>query len=263
MLFFSGTPKELIVEQINTLNNPLIPFTKDNLYFGRPHLESDGSSTVPCVGMLDSEYTGYSSVRYKRINLTTAYDERPVLKAIVSATIHKMLPAIVRELGLSLTPEDVVDGSVTIMNPGEEVNIVIKTSPKSLAYSGSFIIRYLRIRQPLVQVVLSKQIEELKHIPTPADEKRSLTMAMYGIDFSPYSKDLAAWFGTFRNIDLAKQAAAENGFPNWPTPEVDSVSDVSTKSEPKANQLFDRVIIQKDVEIDGFAGDAYFHYNLV
>jgi hypothetical protein len=262
MAIFTGDPRDLALSQLNAANNPAIPFTKENLFFGKPAINPDGTSTVPCVGVLSSEYSLYSSFKFRRINLSKAFDSAPVVKAVVAETIHEMLPAISRELGLTFTANDIVDGAMTIMNPGEEANIVLKALPKSLGYTGSFIIRYLRTRQMLSNAVKNTVLDELKHLPEIPEDKRSLEMAMYSMDFTANKADLRTWGSYWYDYNRVKLVAEANGFPNWPSPIVNGVADYATKDYPLANPAFDRVIVQKEVSIDGFSGDGFFHYNL-
>lgn len=91
MTIFTGSPKDLVLSQINAANNPMIPFTEENLFFGNPRLDTDGSSIVPIAGVLASDYADYSFVKYRRINLTTAFDSVPVVKAVSAETVHEML----------------------------------------------------------------------------------------------------------------------------------------------------------------------------
>lgn len=262
MTIFTGSPKDLVLSQINAANNPTIPFTKENLFFGTPRLDVDGSSIVPIAGVLASEYSDYSSVNYRRINLTNIFDSPPSVKAVIAETLHEFLPTMSRELGLSLGTDDIVDADMLVINPGEEVNIEVIATKKSLAYTGKFIVRWMRIRQALSIAIKNNSLSELNHLPALPADKRSLEMAMYAIDFTPYTADLRLWGSNWWFPDKVKEIAAINGFPNWPTAEVNGVRDSATSAEPLANKAFARVIIQKNVVVGNFKGDAYFHYNL-
>lgn len=167
-----------------------------------------------------------------------------------------------RELGLSLTTDDIVDADMTLINPGEQANIELISTKKSLAYTGKFIVRWMRIRLALAIALKKNELPELNHLPALPADKRSLEMAMYAIDFTPYTADLRLWGSNWWFPDKVKEVAAVNGFPDWPTAEVNGVRDSSTAAEPLANKAFARVIIQKNVVVGNFKGDAYFHYNL-
>jgi len=262
MSIFTGSPKDLVLSQINAANNPTIPFTEENLFFGTPRLDTDGSSIVPVAGVLASPYSDYSFVKYRRINLTTVFDSVPVFKAVVAETIHEMLPAISKELGLTFGVDDIVDSDMVSINPGEEVNIELVSTKRSLAYTGKFVVRWMRIRLALAIATKNNSLGELNHLPALPADKRSLEMAMYAIDFTPYTADLRLYGSNWWFPDKAKEVAAMNGFPDWPTAEVNGVRDSATSAEPLANKAFARVIIQKNVVVGNFKGDAYFHYNL-
>lgn len=262
MSIFTGSPKDLVVAQINAANTPVIPFTKENLFFGNPRIDTDGFSIVPVAGVLATEYSDYSFVKYRRINLSAIFDSVPVFKAVSAETVHEMLPNIARELGLSLTVDDIVDADMTQINPGEEVNIYLISKSSSLAYSGRFTARWQRKREALDIAVKNTTLGELNHLPILPADKRSLEMAMYSIDFTASRTSLRVTGKSWLLPEEVRTIAARNGFPNWPTAEVNAVRDSSTVDEPLSNKTFARVAIQKNVVVGDFKGDAYFHYNL-
>lgn len=262
MAIFANDTRELVLNRLNAANTPVIPFTKNNVYFGIPKLETDGTSTVHIAGVLGSEYGDYSSVKYRRINFTKAFDSVPNIRAVYAPTLHELLPALSIELGLPLNPEDIVDSDISLLNPGEEVNIEIMATPGSLSYTGKFITKYQRLRLALSVALAKNELDELNHLPAIPEEQRSLTMAMYSIDFTVDKQWLRLWGNNWWYPDKVKEIAAQNGFPNWPSAVLNTVRDSSTKDEVLSNKSFDRVIIQKNVTVGSFTGDAYFHYNL-
>lgn len=262
MAIFTNSPKELILSSLNAGNSPVFPFTKDNVYFGIPKEGSNGLATVAVAGVLGSEYRDYSYVNYRRINLSKAFESIPVVKAVYAPTLYELLESMSTELGLVFLPEDIVNRDISFLNPGEEVNIEFVSKPTSLSYLGKFVVKYQRLRKTLVAALPTTTLNELNHLPTASFEKRSLEMAMYGIDFSADAVNLRLWGNTWWYSDKLKQTALKNGFPNWPTAGYNDCRDSSTKDEPFANKSFDRVVIQKNVSLDNYTGDAYFHYNL-
>lgn len=264
MSLLSATPKELVLSLINSNNELPVPLTGENLYFGKPRMDADGLTTIlPTVAVLGEQYEGYVDFRYNRINLTTAYDERPVLRAVGEATIYRMLPVINRALGLSLTEDDVLDADVALVEGGEEVNINVVAKASSVGYRGSFLIRFRRLRPMLNTIVLDTALDERKQPAGVVPGKVLLPMAMYNIDFTADRASLATtWNQYWYNIAAVQQLAAENGFPDWPPPEPNGVTTYVAKNHPLANPNFDRVAIQKNVVGPTYAGDAYFHYNL-
>lgn len=262
MAIFASNTRELVLARLNAVNSPAIPFTKDNVYFGIPKIETNGISTVPIAGVLSSEYGQYSSVKYHRINFSKAFDSVPVVRAVYAPTLHELLPSLSIELGLPMTAEDVVNSDISILNPGEEVNVEIIATPGSLSYAGRFIVKYQRLRMMLSAALAKNTLNELNHLPAIPDGQHSLTMAMYAIDFTADKQDLRLWGNNWWYPEKVKTIAAQNGFPNWPSAALNTVRDASTKDEPLANKSFDRVAIQKNVTVGGFTGDAYFHYNL-
>lgn len=264
MGILTDSPKALLVSQINATNSPTIPFTLENLYFGNPSQQPDGMSNIPIGGFLGSEYIGYSNVRTKRINLSTAVGAVPVVKSTTARTIHELLPTLSVELGFPFSKEDIKDSSIASVGVGQEANIELVAAKGSLTYYGKFIAKYQRIRILLSVALAKNSLIELRQLPTIPASRRSLEMIMYSIDFTDYKTDLKVNNKTNNWVTpvKVKAAAMANGFTDWPTAVNYQVRDVATRDEPTANKAFERVVIQTSVDIDGYNGSAYFHYNL-
>jgi hypothetical protein len=268
MSLLSATPKQAVLSRINALNALPVPLTTDELYLGHPRAAPDGINTiVPTTAQLGGDYVGYRDLTYKRINLTTLFDERPVIKALGAPTLVQMLPVINKWLGLDLTADDVIDAPLSL-GSGEQVNIQVKAQPNSYGYTGSFIIQYYRTRPYLVWVVRKMTALDVLVPDTGAQTgKQSVTMALWNEDFTNYVADgtlkVNAANTYWANLTQMKALMDEYGYANWPTPAINGVTDFATNKVPTANQNYDRVIIQKAVVGDTYAGDAYFHYNLV
>lgn len=255
--------KEKIFSLVNQANTVPVPLTEKNLYFGKPRLAVDGVNTLlPTVAVLGEEYEGYVTLQYKRISLNKMFgDIRPILADVGGATLHDMLPAINKYLGLQLTKNDVLNQNTGFVGVGEQVNIDIRADPKSISYSGNFIMRFLRVRPFMNRVILKRELPLLSFPIDPADGKASLSMATWGFDFSDDTQSLLNGWNYWYNLKAVKDLMEIYGFPNWPAPVIDGVSTYQTKNYPTANQNFDYVIIQKDVVVGNYKGDAYFHYN--
>lgn len=255
--------KEKILTLINSVNDVPVPLTEKNLYFGKPRLAVDGINTLlPTVAVLGEEYEGYVDLQYKRLSFNKIFgDTRPILADVGAKTLHEMLPAINKCLGLRLTENDVLNQNTGFVGVGEQINIDIRASEKSFAYVGNFVMRFLRTRPPLKNIILKRKLPELSYPIDPIDGKASLTMATWGLDFSEDTEALKNGWYYWYDLNAVKMLMEQFGFPNWPAPVINGVSDYATSQIPTSNKAFDRVIIQKDVVVGNYKGDAYFHYN--
>lgn len=263
MTLLAQTPAQIILGNVNSSNTLPVALSEENLYFGRARLDADGVTTIlPTVGKLGSEYTDYADLRYRRIDFSKIIDVRPLIETVGVPTLHDMLPVINQKLGLNLLPSDVENIGIQLVNPGEEVNLVIKATPGGIGYVGNFVIKYRRKRPLLSSVVKKQDLDRLNHPIPVALQKHSLTALMWSLDFTADRSIIAVNKGAWLYQTAVRDLMILNGFPDWPAAEINGVKDYATRDVPTANQAFDRVVIQTNVSIDTFYGDAYFHYNL-
>ena len=251
--------------QINDANPSLpIPLLEKDLYFGKVQQAKDaeGRIKLPTVSMYDSEFEGYATFQYERINLTNVFGSvRPVVKAVGSSTLHDMLPQISKGLGMTIKPEDVINVDVNWLGGSEAVNIEIIAKPNSPGFEGRIIITYQRIRPLLSNVVKSRSLDVLHHIQEDPD-KRSTDILTWGIDFTEHIDEFAIYGTWWRDGAAVQRVMAEWGFANWPAPWGGrTLKNYKTADVPQANKKFTNVIIQTDVVGADYAGKGYFHYN--
>lgn len=263
MFLLPGGSEKALVDAINQANVSLTPLAPGDLYFGKItyHNPKDGSVDVPAVAVIGSQFEGYIKLNYDRLNLGKAYGTiKPKVRRPGYPTLHRLLPAINEVLGLSLTPDDVADVPITWLAENEQVNIPIVAKPSSLGFEGQFLVEYTRVRHNLADLAV-KDLTALKHPIEPSLGKRSLAMATWSLDFTDDQKSLSLSQGQWSNPSAVVDLMALYGFDNWPQAEPKALKVQATKDVPRANQKYTSVIIQKDVSIGDFVGDAYFHYN--
>lgn len=270
MALFTGTPQDRLIALINQANPHLpAPISESNIYLGGARLASnatDGmSSVVPTVGMLGTLYEGYQDFSYKRINLSKAYDQIPVMKSVGAGDLYSMLDIVNQFLGLNLTQQDVVNTDVAYIDSGAAVNINIQTLPTSLGYTGSMLLEFMRIRPLLSDAIFnpSLNVQTYDNVD-PTQNKRDIGMQMWNVDFSPFLSSLGVLNnGTWSNPTAVKAAIqTQFGYTDWPTAAAGTVSTVATAKYPGANTSFDRVAVQTKVVGGTYVGTALFHYNL-
>lgn len=251
--------------QINEVNPELpIPLEEGDLYFGRVQQakDVDGRIKLPTVSMYNSEFEGYATFQYERINLTNVFGGvRPVVKAVGSSTLHAMLPQISKALGITIAPEDVINVDVNWLGGSEAVNIELVAQPNSPGYEGRIIITYQRVRPLLSNVVKSRNLDVLKHIQADPN-KRSTDILTWGLDFTNEIDSFAIYSTWWRNAEAVQKVMADWGFPNWPAPWGGrTLKSYKTADVPQANKKFSNVIIQSDVVGADYAGNGYFHFD--
>jgi hypothetical protein len=267
MIINAQSSEAAVIAQINAMNTLPVTVDTDSVVFGTVTALTDGSGrvSVPVVANYDSEYEGGTVVNYKRLNLSQAYGGyRPTLSQIGYDSLHQMLPVINRYLGTKFDERDIIDVSLSWLQNNDRLNIQITAANNSLGYEGSFILIYIKIRPELDVVISTKALPVLAH-PTDPTLGKNLHMAMWTLDFSGLDTTTLKLFYNEYWADHTSLAAlmADLGFASWPqgTAGGQDFTSSLTSAIPEANQAFTNVIIQKNVTLAGYSGDAYFYYN--
>lgn len=255
-----------IINQANP--NLPVPVASNNLYFGNARLTTnatDGAtSTVPTVGVLGSVYGGYVDFTYKRLNLSTIYDEIPIMSGVGASTLYGMLGIVNQFLGLNMTENDVVDTDVATLQDGASVNINIQSKPGSLGYTGALVLQYNRVRPPLYSAVRNNElnVQTYDNID-PTLLKRDIGMMMWNVDMSPYG--LASLVGSTKawknDATIAAIMKQQFNITDWPASVAKTLTDYATSQYTGANTAFERVIVQTGIVGSTYIGTALFHYN--
>lgn len=267
MNLLPGSSEDALITLVNQVN-PLLPqpLKAGELYFGKLKALTDGTGRVeiPAVTQYDSAYEGYVKFRYKRLNLSQAFGtSRPTLRDIGYPSLHQLLPVINKALGVNLNAADVIDTKIDWLGNNENINIQITATAESLGYEGGFVITFTRVRPMLTRVIGNKVMDVQKHPINPILNVQSLSMVTFSMDFTGEDAALQIWTATglWWNYWGLNAMMAARGFPNWPQAKRGDVMGYATKDLPEANKDFTNVIVQKDVTLAGYKGDAYFHYN--
>lgn len=264
MFLLPGGAEKALFDAINAANPSLpVPLTPDDLYLGKIAKVEGGTGevSIPTVAFFTSLYEGYRRFEYNRIDFGKVFGTiKPQIARVGFPTLFRLLPIINEELGLTLTERDVVDVPITWLGANEQVNILVITSENSLGYEGQFLIEYTRLRPEIHTAVLERSLEVLAHPVSPTLGKRSLSMMMYSLDFTKDDPKLKITNGLWANLNVVRQVMSQHGFDNWPQATTELLFR-STGQVPGSNKAFTHVIIQKDPDIPGHAGDALFHLN--
>lgn len=264
MNLLPGSSEAAVLALING-ENPQLPteLVEGDLYFGRPKTLPSGRVEIPAVAMYDSAYEGYLKLEYQRLSLTKAFGNiRPRIRAVGYPTLHQLLPVINKILGTTFVPSDIIDMDLSTVNLNENVNIKLTASLGSLGFEGWFTMTFTRIRPLLEEAVAIKSLNEMAHPIDPTSGLLSLSMHTYSVDFTGSDRELTVYpTGIWQNLSLLRTLMSSHGFDNWPQGKAGEVRLYATKDLPEANKDYTNVVVQRNLEIAGYAGDAYFHYN--
>lgn len=264
MSLIAGSSESALISLINQANTLQKPLVEGDLYYGVPKPLNDGLGTVrlPAVAMYDSDYEGYATFQYKRLNLAALFSGlKPKIAALGQPTLVRLLPTLNKALGLNLTERDVIDTQLSWLGGNEQVNIQITATPQSLGYEGVLIVQYTRVRPTLALVVKDKLLLQQRH-PQTNVAKRSVDMSTWGMDFTddrPNMKVIYTYW--YENQAKVNQIMAQRGFANWPNPVIRTIYTAATKDVPGSNPAFQFVTVQPFVDGPDYAGTAYLHFN--
>lgn len=263
MFLSPGTPLDALCTLANAANTMPFALSAKDLYAGKPKSLPDGSVELPVVTMYDSVYEGTVKLVYDRIDLSKVFSGiHPEIHSLGASSLHKLLPMISAALGIYLTPDDVVDVNLSWLGNNEQVNIQLLANPNSLGFTGTFIVKYNRVRPALNTSIRTKALNTLRHPIPPTPGTQSVDMLTWGIDFTDYkSRLIPGWIMGWTNLPTVQAVMAELGIPSFPDALPGKLLTRPTADVPESNKNFAFVMTQSDIVGPGYAGTAYLHYN--
>lgn len=275
---FSVTSEDLVRGLINS--QQLLPHqaTSANLIFGKPSELLDdvrGDTQVNVRGVQDSEFANLTTkVYYSRIDLGTLFsgDYQPTINGLSQASLYKLLPIINQSLGIHFTERDLEDIDIATLGEGRELTLELRAKPGSLAYKGFTTLIFKRDLVYLSDKITDDTLAALEHPDPIVEGAVSAGLLTWGKDFSEIQHLLSVgnfepWNrpGFTRLAELQEGLREVFGLGSWPGTDVseggkDSVSMHHTKDIPEANTDFEKVVIQRGINSNGYVGTAYFHF---
>jgi len=274
MLLVPGRGKDVILGLLNDAVEFPREVTSNDVFISPPKAVSSPNPTmveVKVIGLPDGPFEGAISVKYQRMDLTSAFgDIRPKLEGASSGSLHALLPLLSEKLGIQLYPEDILETDYSYIDPDEQVNLQLKADPKSLSYQGEGVIQFIRRRYQLSDVLATSKILDVVRFPGDSNTARQqVNMRTYSTDFTPYYNSVRR----HKSYNLPADPTAQRqvmlqlfGWANWPYGWDWQLYDFATSERPEANQDYDRVMIQSLAGSEPgrtYEGTAYFHYNVV
>lgn len=272
---FKRSGDDLIRDVINERRELPFDVTSSNLIFGQPADILD-STQVAIRGVQNSDYRIKPMViQYDKLDLAVLFNGnyRAEVTALGQSSLHRLLPAFNKALGINLTPADVENVDVTQLGEGNELTIELRAKPGSRAYKGFTRVTFNRRLIYIWDVIEERFFDELKHPDPLLANHRSAGLLTWGLDFSLIYRDLEvitrwlSWRGQYRYLTrLQNELEEKYGIENWPGNELSTTGrlrDYDTRNVPEANTDFQRVVVQTDIRANGYVGTAYFHYNRI
>ncbi|MNZ46943.1 hypothetical protein D3C78_646430 [compost metagenome] len=278
MAIFSLSPEEMVRDQINRANTPIIAFDSTNLILGKPGSLSNNpnaNTQVNVRGVRGEDYAGQVSIVYDRLDLGVLFrgDYRPEFSALGQSNLYRLLPELNKALGMNLTEADVGDIDLRLLDEGDQVTLEIHAKPGSLAYTGWVRVLFNRRQLMLTDVITVNEVTEYTHADPVLEGYQSVGLLTWGLDFTILRNELRVniygnqYKGSWVNeVALRTRLKDLYGIEEWPTLDTSpqslmTVRDYATKDHPDANRDFTRVVVQTHLRSNGYSGTAFFHYN--
>ncbi len=275
---YNVTSEDLVRGLINS--QQLLPHkaTDTNLIFGKPSELLDdvrGDTQVNVRGVQDSEFANLATkVYYSRIDLGTLFsgNYQPTINGLSQTSLHRLLPTINQSLGIRFTERDLEDVDIATMGEGRELVLELRAKPGSLAYKGFTTLVFKRDLVYLSDKIIDDTVTALSHPDPIVDGFVSAGLLTWGRDFSEIQHLLSVgnikpWDrpGFIHLKELQEALRDVFGIGSWPGTDTgeggtDTVSMHRTTEVPEANTDFEKVVIQRGIDSNGYVGTAYFHF---
>lgn len=183
-----------ILASINAKNGTF--FKSDDLLFGPGQAVADltpAPSTTKNSSVLlrvndGKPYSGQTRVFYDRLDFGQVFAHTPLntyakLRAFRPTTIHELVPALNDYYGLNITPLDIIDGPLELVNGVGQV--VIKANPRSIGWRGEFTVTIAPGDAKLEQWLTDTDLSGIEY-PSGQSQKGQAEAYSYRYDASKF-----------------------------------------------------------------------------
>lgn len=275
MSIYDKPSRDMLLDAINKQNGLTAnPLTWQQIAAGFPEVvQTPGAprdTRVLLYGLNGKGYKGTVSITYDRINMPVLF--RNLVPMVITNPVNKvseLLPFLNQRYGLSLEPDDIEDFSVADL--GESWVAEVKIREGSLAWSGSFPLRYAKFLPNLADLVTTVDLDAIV-APLTVNSKPQAEYVAYGYDWTELTKAFNQDWAFNRSITPQDVDALNEVVPLkfvWTsTPQPDEVNLFGARfkgtelvtPQSKYRQDFQRVAtIQLDAG-SNYAGSLYLHY---
>lgn len=207
-------PDKLLLKRFNEKNG--LALKSEQVVFTNPRdaklvdpvMAKNYNSVIDVVMQKNAPYDGVAVLFYNRINFAYEFANSRLLDLnylVVEEekTIHELIPALNRKLGLALVPEEVADKAFESI--GLFTTVQVQVLPGSKRYIGSFNINLMRRGGSFVPITLRNSVVDV----LDADRKAAAAKPDYPIYSLNYHIDYSSAAGVLRKL------GALLTYPNW------------------------------------------------
>lgn len=272
MALYSESQQQYLLDAINKENpDAVLPADLSNCIIGKPRaivkvLPTDPNTEITIRGRQRRGYNGSQTFRYTRLSLADLF--KNIVPIITLPGIYYMQQAVKNingRYGLNLVDDEVINYRIYSQSAS-----TLTTNGESLQWTGSARVIYKPGKWDLEELVANNILDVMSFPIDPEQDKKCATMLGYGIDFSEEGTflqtisngtlSLGPNFTSGRSAvlsDLMLQA----GLPAWDMKGA-KVSNVRPSQDPRANPMYDRVLVISNVFDLNVDGDWLLHYNI-
>ncbi|ANZ50328.1 putative virion structural protein [Erwinia phage vB_EamM_Phobos] len=267
----------MLLDTINIENNlQATPLTWDVIAAGYPELVTtpgaDRNTRVLLYGLYGQGYKGNVTITYNRLEMPVMF--RNVVPVVVTNPVDKLsdlLPFLNKKYGLSLIADDIVDQSVKDLGESWILDVVVK--PGSLAWTGTFRLRYAKFFPNLADVITDVDLSAIIAPFTVADKPQAEYVS-YGYDWTDLRQQFETDWAfnraiTAADVDMLNEivplkftyalpADAKEGEISLRGARYQGTAAVAAKSQH--NPDYRRVAVIKLATTSNYAGNLFFHY---
>lgn len=166
---YRQNPDKIVLDLINHDNETNLLLT--DVTFGTP-VKSDPEVnelevTLRVNAANGSIYSGYQDVIYNRVRMSFTVENEPGLQIEIGeeTTVHDLLPALNNAYGVQFTTDDLVDGAIPSLSPGDSAKLTLQAKPGSLVFYGEQDIDITMSLIPLDSVITVTTLDGLYNPP--------------------------------------------------------------------------------------------------
>lgn len=278
MPLYSKSQQQFLLDAINEVSpDAIMPADITNTTFGDPRaiaqvLPEDPNTEITLRGRQGRGYIGTQTYRYKRLSLNDLF--KNFVPQVTAPNAYGWLTTVAKKTafaqnlngryGLNLTADDIPDQYVYL----NEENVLTVNST-SVQYKGTIRFMSIRGKNNLEQLVLNDILDAIEHPIDPALDKRCATMLGYGVDFSDEVQLMQGLVTGSMSVganytsglsDALVASMVSRGLPSFDYTGA-KITQKLTSAEPRANKMFDRVLVISGLNDPQLAGDWLLHYN--
>ncbi|AFQ96608.1 putative virion structural protein [Erwinia phage vB_EamM_Stratton] len=277
MAIYSQSQRQYLFDAINAENpGAIMPMGLNNAIIGKPKVipttETGANTEIVIRGRQGRGYAGGQTFRYKRLSLNDLF--KNLVATVTSPQAYGWLNNDAKKLafvqnvnaryGLNLEAIDIPDVYVYLNNKNT-VNVLATC----VQYTGGITFNSVRGKNSLEEAILDDVLKVLNHPIDVDDQKLCGTMLGYSVDFTDEPQIMQAFVNGRMDVGANFTSGASDnlvtlmvsrGLPSFDFTGA-TIKRVKTTAEPRANTMYDNVLVITNVNDPHVGGDWLLHYN--